>query len=611
MSQVFVEEGTDGILLIDASNAFNQMNRSAALHNMQIMCKEMALYVINTYRSPSRLFTCGGGEILSREGTTQGDPLAMPWYALNTSIMIQNLRDHCPLVKQVWLADDSAGGGSIVQLYNWYRQLSKEGQKFGYLVNGTKSWLIVKSRELEEEAKRVFGEEVNITTEGQRHLGAVIASQEYKDQYCEEKVRAWKEEIERLSEIAKSQPHAAYIAFTKGYKSKFTYFMRTIESFEVYVDPIQEVIEDLLLPTLLGQSEPLPNEVRRLATLATGQGGLGIPDLKSEAPQQFAASRLIITAHVDSITSQSSIMVPGERSTEELKRHQQLLKRASAKEKMDSIDSSLSPGLLRLVNQSRDKGASSWLNAMPLADKGLALNKQEFRDSLRLRYDLPLVDFPSHCICGDKFTVSHALPCKKGGFVAQRHDGVRNLLTTFIDKICNNVEIEPRLKPLDNERFHLRSAVTSSEARSQRAVIDGMASERLPVTSGVPQGSIVGPLIFVIFINNLPDVVHEQTNTPLYADDTKLHRTIVSVKDCDILQQDLANLNTWSYVSNMKFNASKCKVLTVTRKKSPVTHEYHLGNTYMKRVLEEKDLGVIISSNLSWDSHVYAHSTQG
>ena len=52
-----------------------------------------------------------------------------------------------------------------------------------------------------------------------------------------------------------------------------------------------------------------------------------------------------------------------------------------------------------------------------------------------------------------------------GGVVAQRHDGVRNLLTTFIDKTCNNVEIEPRLQPLDNERFHLRSAVTSSEAR--------------------------------------------------------------------------------------------------------------------------------------------------
>ena len=133
MSQVFAEEGTDGISSIDASNAFNQMNRSAALHNIQIMCKEMVLYVINTYRSPSRQFICGGGEFLSREGTTQGDPLAMPWYPLNTSIMIQKLRDYCPLVKQVWLADDSAGGGSIVQLYNWYKQLSKEGQSLDTL----------------------------------------------------------------------------------------------------------------------------------------------------------------------------------------------------------------------------------------------------------------------------------------------------------------------------------------------------------------------------------------------------------------------------------------------------------------------------------------------
>ena len=64
-------------------------------------------------------------------------------------------------------------------------QLSKEGEKFGYLVNGSKSWLIVKSEAFADEAKRVFGDEVNITTEGQHHLGAVIALQEYKDQYCE------------------------------------------------------------------------------------------------------------------------------------------------------------------------------------------------------------------------------------------------------------------------------------------------------------------------------------------------------------------------------------------------------------------------------------------
>ena len=68
MSQVSVEEGTDGILLVDVSNAFNQMNRSVALHNIQITCKEMSLYIINTYRSPSRLFICGGGETLRGVG---------------------------------------------------------------------------------------------------------------------------------------------------------------------------------------------------------------------------------------------------------------------------------------------------------------------------------------------------------------------------------------------------------------------------------------------------------------------------------------------------------------------------------------------------------------
>lgn len=78
------------------------------------------------------------------------------------------------------------------------------------------------------------------------------------------KFSLWKEEIERLSELAKSQPQSAYIAFTKGYKSKFAYFMPTIDSFEDYVDRIQEAIDDLLLPTLFGISES--NEVRLLVT---------------------------------------------------------------------------------------------------------------------------------------------------------------------------------------------------------------------------------------------------------------------------------------------------------------------------------------------------------
>ena len=93
------------------------------------------------------------------------------------------------------------------------------------------------------------------------------------------KVLRSKGELGALSGIAWSQPHAAYTLFTKACNCKFTYFMRTIESFEEYVDPLQEAIDDLLLPTLFGQTEPLPNNLRQLVTLTPTQGGLGVPDL--------------------------------------------------------------------------------------------------------------------------------------------------------------------------------------------------------------------------------------------------------------------------------------------------------------------------------------------
>ena len=78
---------------------------------------------------------------------------------------------------------------------------------------------------------------------------------------------------------------------------------------------------------------------------------------------------------------------------------------------------------------------------------------------------MPLSELPCKRVCGEKFTVCHTLWCKKGGFVAYRHDGVRNLPTSLIGKVYTNVEVEPQLQPLDNERFNLRRAVTSLEAR--------------------------------------------------------------------------------------------------------------------------------------------------
>ena len=77
MKEIFDLANTDAVILVDAENAFNKLNRKVALHNMQYICPAFSTVLVNTYRNPTRLFIVGGGEILSAEGTTQGDTLAM------------------------------------------------------------------------------------------------------------------------------------------------------------------------------------------------------------------------------------------------------------------------------------------------------------------------------------------------------------------------------------------------------------------------------------------------------------------------------------------------------------------------------------------------------
>ena len=145
---------------------------------------------------------------------------------------------------------------------------------------------------------------------------------------------------------------------------------------------------------------------------------------------------------------------------------------------------------------------------------------------------------------------------------------------------------------------------------AQRVVVEGAASKWALVTSGVPQGSLLGPLLFTIFINDLPEEVVGGVRVALYADDTKLYKSVTSICDCQSLQTTLGNLNRWSKHNRIKFNTSKCKSLTVTRKKSPLVHEYTLDSAQLERVSTEKDLAVHITSSLSWKPHIHAITTK-
>ena len=92
---------------------------------------------------------------------------------------------------------------------------------------------------------------------------------------------------------------------------------------------------------------------------------------------------------------------------------------------------------------------------------------------------------------------------------------------------------------------------TNCRTRQQRVVVDGFTSSWAPVTSGVPQGSLLGPILFIIFINDLPSALPDGTLTALYADDTKLYRSILSFLEADKLQQALTNLDSLSLHNNI------------------------------------------------------------
>ena len=102
--------------------------------------------------------------------------------------------------------------------------------------------------------------------------------------------------------------------------------------------------------------------------------------------------------------------------------------------------------------------------------------------------------------------------------------------------------------------------------RKQRVVLDNHISEEVKVLSDVPQGSILGPLLFVLFINDIYTNIDPNTNIELYANDTKMWRRINSIHDYKFLQNDIKSLYKWELDNKMKFHSGKCKVLTINIK---------------------------------------------
>ena len=140
--------------------------------------------------------------------------------------------------------------------------------------------------------------------------------------------------------------------------------------------------------------------------------------------------------------------------------------------------------------------------------------------------------------------------------------------------------------------------------RTQFVSINSASSSKVPVTSGVPQGSVLGPILFIYYINDMPDFI--DCAMKIFADDTKVYSNVSTPELKEKLQACIDRLNEWTEIWLLRFNTTKCKVLHIG--KNNPQYDYYMQNGTEKYKLEsttaEKDLGVVIDPNLDFDAHI-------
>ena len=140
--------------------------------------------------------------------------------------------------------------------------------------------------------------------------------------------------------------------------------------------------------------------------------------------------------------------------------------------------------------------------------------------------------------------------------------------------------------------------------RMQRVVINGVSSNWYSASSGVPQGSIIGPTLFLTYINDIANCV-KYSQFLLFADDTKLFKEIKTFGDCLLLQNDIDNIFAWCKTWCMELNTDKCYFMNFTIKRAnDIVYDYFIGDTLLKRTYEMKDLGIYFTPNLNFSVHI-------
>ena len=227
---------------------------------------------------------------------------------------------------------------------------------------------------------------------------------------------------------------------------------------------MDDAIDNLFIPSLFGRN--INENERELLSLPVKEGGLGIRSIHQNAQQNYQTSRSITTPLIRKIKEQSDVL-PDEEDVDKAWSTTMTTVRQAQEEYIKTVKEKQSQTQQRSLLEHSEPGASSWLNALPIATQGFSLNKGEFQDALCLRYNMEIRNQPNKCPCGSNFNTTHALNCKKGGFIHARHDQIRDMESKLLQVVCRDVECEPPLQAIqtsDKANYH-RTANVADDAR--------------------------------------------------------------------------------------------------------------------------------------------------